>query len=221
MIQIFINGTYRFNWENYQSLPKDYRIIDNIIYRVVNRDFYGDIFRIFLIELKQINMKASLIFLFLLPVFSFAQLKPYAYEPHLMQATVQEFKDQPLVEKKDLLVYGLQFLAGAADGANQAIVYHGAGKGRHFWDYQTSWKNKYKDYDHGNTNAAFFGSKTFLVGITDGNHLTRMINRSFTLGSVMIAFSENNKWSTIIKKIIICSLINRVGFTLMYNYILN
>jgi hypothetical protein len=139
----------------------------------------------------------------------------------IVKQTVTEFKTTPFIENKDLLIYGLQLISGAADGANQAIVYHGAGKGRHFWDYNTSWKNKYKDYDHGNTNAAFFGSKTFLVGITDGNHLTRMINRSFSLGSMMIAMHQSNSWSQIIKKAIIASVVNRIGFTLMYNYILN
>lgn len=144
----------------------------------------------------------------------------YALQPHLFKSTIQEFTLKPLFDKKDLLIYTLQFIAGAADGANQAIVYHHAGIGTHFWDYNTSWKNKYKDYDHDHVTAAFPFSKSLLVGLTDGNHLTRMINRSFSLGSVMIAMSEGERWSEIIKEILISSLINRLGFTIMYDHVL-
>lgn len=144
----------------------------------------------------------------------------YALQPHLLKATIQEFSIKPLFEKKDLLIYSLQFIAGAADGMNQALVYHHALAGHPFWDYNTSWKRKYKDYDHGDMRAAFPGSKTWAVGITDGNHLTRMINRSFSLGSVMIAMSKGERWSEIIKEIVISSLINRLGFTLVYDHIL-
>lgn len=140
--------------------------------------------------------------------------------PHILKATAHEFSIKPLIGKKDILIYALQFISGAADGANQAIVYHGAGKGSHFWDYNTSWKNKYRNYDAGDLRPAFPGSKTWLVGITDGNHLTRMVNRSFSLGSIMIAMNESSSWTQIIKKIIICSLINRAGFVLLYDHIL-
>lgn len=146
--------------------------------------------------------------------------KRFAIQPHFLKATMQEFTIKPLIEKKDILIYALQFIAGAADGANQAIVYHHAGIGTHFWDYNTSWKNKYKDYDHDHVTAAFPFSKSLLVGLTDGNHLTRMINRSFSLGSVMIAMSEGERWSEIIKEILISSLINRLGFTIMYDHVL-
>lgn len=161
-------------------------------------------------------MKALIALLFISSA-SFGQR--YEVQPHLLKATVNEFSIKPLFDKKDLLIYGLQFIAGAADGANQAIVYHGAGKGSHFWDYSTSWKNKYRNYPT-DQRASFPGSKTWLVGITDGNHLTRMINRSFSLGSVMIAMNKGERWSEIIKEIIISSAINRIGFSIMYDHIL-
>jgi hypothetical protein len=163
------------------------------------------------------NMKTILTALLLFSGASFGQ--HYTAQPHIFKETVNEFALKPLFEKKDVLIYSLQFIAGAADGANQAIVYHGAGKGSHFWDYSTSWKNKYRNYPT-DQRAAFPGSKTWAVGITDGNHLTRMINRSFSLGSVMIAMSEGERWSEIIKEVLISSLINRIGFTIVYDHLL-
>jgi len=148
------------------------------------------------------------------------EINKWTLPPHMLKATVNEFSIKPLIGKKDILIYAMQFVSGAADGMNQALVYHHALAGHSFWDYNTSWKRKYVDYDKGDTRAAFPGAKTWLVGITDGNHLTRMINRSFSLGSVMIAMNESNSWVEIFKKIIICSLINRAGFVLMYDHIL-
>jgi hypothetical protein len=131
-----------------------------------------------------------------------------------------QFVTKPVIEKQDVIIYSLQFLGGLADGMNQALVYHGALKGHPFWDYSTSWKRKYKDYDHGDLRAAFPGSKTWAVGVTDGNHLTRGINRGASIISVGIAMSENKKWYQIVKKAIIASIINRIGFTLVYDHIL-
>jgi site-specific DNA-methyltransferase (adenine-specific) len=131
-----------------------------------------------------------------------------------------QFVTKPVIEKQDVIIYSLQFLGGLADGMNQALVYHGALKGHPFWDYSTSWKRKYKDYDHGDLRAAFPGAKTWAVGITDGNHLTRGINRGASIISVGIAMSENKKWYQIVKKAIIASIINRIGFTLVYDHLL-
>ena len=40
-----------------------------------------------------------------------------------------------------------------------------------WWDASVSWKNKYRDYDRGDTRARFPGSKTILVAFTDAWHL--------------------------------------------------
>lgn len=121
--------------------------------------------------------------------------------------------------KKEIYMYACQFLAGSADGVNQAIVHHYLGMGSHFWDFETSWKNKYKDYDEGDLRPAFFGAKSFAVGLTDGYHLTRLIDRAFTTGSIAFALSEKNNWKSIVKKVIISSMVNRAGFVLTYNII--
>jgi hypothetical protein len=121
--------------------------------------------------------------------------------------------------KKDIAIYACQFLAGSADGLNQAVVHHYLGMGNSFWDFQTSWKNKYRNYDKGDLRPAFLGSKSIAVCFTDGFHLTRAINRTFTTGSLAIALSEKNSFRHIIKKIIISSLVNRAGFVLFFNVI--
>lgn len=92
--------------------------------------------------------------------------------------------------KKDIGMYACQFIAGSADGVNQALVHHYLGMGNSFWDFQTSRKNKYRNYNKGDLRPAFFGSKSITVCFTDGFHLTRAIDRTFTTGSLAIALSE-------------------------------
>jgi hypothetical protein len=120
----------------------------------------------------------------------------------------------------DALMYGSQFIAGSADGLNQAIAVHRFGAGTRFWGYKNSWKNKYRNWNIGDKREAFFGSKNVLVAFTDGYHLTRFIDRSFTLGSLCFALREKNTWKQIVKKLIISAVINRAGFCLVYDGLL-
>jgi hypothetical protein len=41
-------------------------------------------------------------------------------------------------KKSEILMYACQFVAGASDGVNQALVHHYLGMGNEFWDFQTS-----------------------------------------------------------------------------------
>ena len=123
------------------------------------------------------------------------------------------------VSRTDIQIYVCQFLAGSADGVNQSLVHHYLGMGTRFWDFQNSWKNKYKDYDHGDLRPAFLGSKSVFVGFTDGYHLTRTIDRSFTTVSLGLALTEKNSFKQIVKKVITSTLINRAGFLLFFNVI--
>ena len=137
--------------------------------------------------------------------------------PCYCKAQTNDFKKKQL--KKDIAMYACQFLAGSADGVNQAVVHHYLGMGNKFWDFQTSWKNKYRNYDKGDLKPAFFGSKSVTVCFTDGFHLTRTIDRTFTTGSIALALSERNSFKQIIKKVIVGSLINRAGFVLFFNVV--
>jgi hypothetical protein len=119
--------------------------------------------------------------------------------------------------KNDKQVVLLQFIAGSADGINQAIQVHGLGKGHSFWDYNTSWKRKYKDFDNGDLRAAYPFAKSLLVAGTDGYHLTRFVNRSsFTL-TMIIDRTDLKSWRAVLRKIVIASMANRLGFYIFYD----
>jgi hypothetical protein len=126
------------------------------------------------------------------------------------------------ITKNDVAIIALGAVSGAADGVNQNLAHWRWGTGKPFWDVQTSWKNKYKDWDGGNTDAAFWGSKTVFVAFTDGYHLTRMIDRTAMLLSVGISagelskYEKKDKWKVVLKKIVLSSLSNRIAFNLIY-----
>jgi hypothetical protein len=126
------------------------------------------------------------------------------------------------ITKNDVAIITLGVVSGAADGVNQNLAHWRWGKGKAFWDVKTSWKNKYKDYDNGNTDARFWGSKTVFVAFTDGYHLTRMIDRSAMVLSVGISagelakYQKKDKWKVILKKILLSSISNRIAFNIVY-----
>lgn len=158
-------------------------------------------------------MKAKIIFvlIILLPGFCGAQINSY------QKAHPVTFKSA--VTKNDILMYSCQFISGCADGVNQAIMHHELGRGTSFWYYADSWKNKYKNFDEGDKRPAFFGSTTFAVGLTDGFHLTRLVDRAFTLGSLGFALGEKQSFKSIAKKVVISAITNRAGFLLFFNVI--
>jgi len=124
--------------------------------------------------------------------------------------------------KNDAEIIALGAVSGAADGVNQNLAHWRWGKGKPFWDVQTSWKNKYKDFDGGNTQARYWGSKTIFVAFTDGYHLTRMIDRSAMLLSVGISGAEltkypkKDRWKVVAKKALLSGMTNRLAFNIIY-----
>jgi hypothetical protein len=124
------------------------------------------------------------------------------------------------ITENDLIVMSLQSISGVADGVNQAIVHHKYGKGKQFWDNKVSWTNK---YDMPSRDPKFFGSTTFLVWVTDGFHLTRMIDRTTSIVSIGISFAELREydkkdiWKVIMKKVLLSYLVNRTAFVITYN----
>lgn len=134
-------------------------------------------------------------------------------------ANIQVVNSRKVVSKNDIYIYVCQFFSGSADGINQALVHHYLGMGNHFWDFQTSWKNKYKNYDEGDLRPAFIGSTSFAVSLTDGYHLTRMADRAFSLGSLAFALGEKQTFKGVLKKIIISAVVNSAGFLLFFDVI--
>lgn len=126
------------------------------------------------------------------------------------------------INKNDVGIMLLGAVSGAADGVNQNLTHLRWGGGKEFWDVKTSWKNKYKDFDNGNTDARFWGSKTIFVGFTDGFHLTRMIDRTAMLLSVAIStadmrqYEKKDRWKVVAKKMILSAVSNRLAFNLIY-----
>jgi hypothetical protein len=127
------------------------------------------------------------------------------------------------INRNDILIYSFMTVSGGADGVNQAIIHHELGRGNQFWDYAKSWKNKYRNFDAGDERAAFFGSKSIFVGFTDAFHLTRFIDRGFTLAAISVSATElkqykkKDRWKVIAKKLVISTLLNRLAFGLTYN----
>jgi hypothetical protein len=126
------------------------------------------------------------------------------------------------ITKNDAAIIALGAVSGAADGVNQNLAHWRWGKGKPFWDVQTSWKNKYKDFDGGNTEARYWGSKTIFVAFTDGYHLTRMVDRSAMLLSVGISTAEltkyhkKDRWKVVSKKAFLSGMTNRLAFNIIY-----
>jgi hypothetical protein len=117
------------------------------------------------------------------------------------------------------------FMAGAADGINQALQYHyGAFKkivphaNDRFWKPTLSGANKYKNGDPAQ-GAKFPGSRTWLVFTTDGNHLTRFVDHLLWAGAIAIKLScnEKKKWYVYVMEVAGYWLVNRVGFCFVYN----
>lgn len=127
------------------------------------------------------------------------------------------------ITKEDIVLTGAMVLSGTADGVNQAVVHRNIWKGHAFSDFTTSWKRKYRDYDAGDLRPAYFGSKSFLVGITDMFHLTRSIDHlSLYTGIVfgasdIVKYRKQDKWKVLLIKKPAIILIRSVTFNLIFN----
>jgi len=121
------------------------------------------------------------------------------------------------------------FIGGLADGINATLLFRYANfQEKHpnanpdFWNPDISWKRKYKDWDNGDKRARFPLSKGPLVGLTDGQHMTR----GFARWGNLIGFSyrgaslgKGRKWYVYVINGAALYTINRIGFELSYNVI--
>lgn len=117
----------------------------------------------------------------------------------------------------DLTLIGLQLISGFSNGLHESIQSRHWGSGK-FWDNSISWKNKYKDWDGGDHRAKFPGSKTVLVGFTDGYHLTNLISNAANIGTLAVALGgkEKKDLKTIAKKVLISVVANRAAYYVAY-----
>jgi hypothetical protein len=119
----------------------------------------------------------------------------------------------------------MMFVAGAADGVSQDLLFHyheferSTGlTGAQYWDPDLSWRNKYKDGDPAK-GAKFFGSTTFLVGLTDGYHASRSLRDSMVILSLINSKKSKSKKESV-KKAVLYTASYGAGFTLMYDFLI-
>lgn len=125
-----------------------------------------------------------------------------------------------LFTNNDGLIVALQFISGFSNGMHEAIQAGHWGSGQ-FWDNKVSWKNKYKDFDAGDTRAAFIGSKSVFVSVTDGYHLTNLISNTANIATFTVALTGKEKmnWKIIAKKVLISVAANRAAYYISYNHV--
>ena len=125
-----------------------------------------------------------------------------------------------VITNNDPAIIALQAVSGFANGMHEAIQAGHWGSGK-FWDNKISWKNKYRDWDNGDTRAKFVGSKTVFVGFTDGYHLTNLISHTANVATFTIALNtkDNLNFKNILKKVLISTVANRAAYYVSYNMI--
>jgi len=133
-----------------------------------------------------------------------------------------------LIGQSRLLTGMTAFLSGAADGVNQALLFHYDEVQRvhpnikdQWWDPDISWKNKYKDWDEGDTRARFPLSKTAFVSLTDGYHLTRMLSNKLLGTAITYNFSgpHRDKWYMYVVETLAIFAVRSLGFHLTYTLV--
>ena len=129
------------------------------------------------------------------------------------QATAQIFT------KNDLAICSLSFVAGAANGVEEAIKFHynrgfafvHPDASRQYWDPRVSFQNK--------NHSAF---ERLLPTFSDGYHLMRGISRIALIGSIAISVNDFKKKRPLLifaKKFILSMIANRAGQYLTYDII--
>lgn len=135
--------------------------------------------------------------------------------------TTLKVKGKDLFTGNDYAIGILQLISGFSNGLNESLQAGHWGRGKKFWDNSVSWKNKYRDFDNGDTRAAFPGSKNVLVGFTDGYHLTNLISNTANIATLSFAIGgkEKKNWKVIAKKVLIAAAANRAAYYISYNKI--
>ena len=124
-----------------------------------------------------------------------------------------------VLTKNDLVICSLSFVAGAANGVEEAIKFHyntgfafvHPNASRQFWDPRISFSNK----DH----SAF---ERLLPTFSDGYHLMRGISRTLLIGSIAISVADFKGQRPLLmfaKKFVLSMLANRAGQYLTYDII--
>ena len=141
------------------------------------------------------------------------------YKHVTLGITSFNIKKDNFFTNNDIAIAGTSFAAGYFRGWHESIQAGHWGKGNKFWDNEISWKNKYKNYDAGDTRAKFLGSKSIFVFTTDGYHFTAFLQHSAEIATLSFAIGSKEKVTPkmIAKKLGISLISNGVGFILSYD----
>ncbi len=124
-------------------------------------------------------------------------------------------------KEDDRIISGVcSIMQGLCEGIKDASLYHIRGSNQ-WWNGKNSWTNKYKNHDP-NQGAAFFGSTTVFVSVTDAPHFFNMVSHQFN--SFAIAFAPGRvKGEKFIKtawRAIKANMVRQAGYSLMFEFIL-
>lgn len=114
------------------------------------------------------------------------------------------------IKKSDVILSGLQFIAGASDGIREQVLYHPnelflqhPNLNRQWWDSRISWQNKYSQ-------------PWYLVSISDANHCFKAGTFYSDMISICLSAGDLNVW-TIVKKLVITFISRKAGFHSTYH----
>ena len=123
------------------------------------------------------------------------------------------------ITKNDAIVYALQYVAGAANGEHDRILFHPnaffidhPNLNRTWWDPRISWHNKY---------SRSWVVQNIFVFVTDENHASPAVEHTSFIFSFAISYNDVKKnWQQIIKsaikRCILAYGFNRAGFHSFY-----
>ncbi len=129
-----------------------------------------------------------------------------------------------------VLLASLGLVRGFARGLHETLINHYyrfkrvfPGANDNYWDPALSFKLKYRDFDNGDTRAAFPGSKTYMVWLTDPYHWTSAIQTVSYAGSFYFSITDIRKCDkkslikTAIRDILISFGSDTIGFLIVHD----
>ena len=138
------------------------------------------------------------------------------------EANYYEYEPTEVQWRKEIAPIATMFLAGAANGLNQDLLFHYhefestfPNANPQFWDPDLSWRNKYLNGDPAQ-GEKFPGSSTIFAGFTDGYHSTILTRNLFITTSICLS-PQTRGWKPFLTKTLVYSLSYGLGFELVYN----
>ena len=125
-----------------------------------------------------------------------------------------------------IFMFTLTLCSGFCEGAMDKLQFHYHKSvfvnlnNNLFWDPEISWKNKYKNGDP-IEGERFRFSSTFLVSLTDGWHLFKLLRNVLMFFSLVIIGYHAKDITYLVILIVISRTIYGAGFWLSYYKILN